>query len=215
MKEEDRPLRKKGPNPSTVEQCIIQIVKEENTATVEEIIKLIQQKHSLSQKEIMKYILNLQRQGKLNLKEKPFPSSPTIRGYFLSPQIYWYWITISLAMATLAAVLIIPKNSFPALYIQSILGAIYVLWLPGYSFTKALFPTRVPISTGKKELDHIERIVLSVGMSLALVPLVGLILYYTPWEITLVTITLSLLAVTVPLSTIALIRGYQTTRAIV
>jgi len=110
-------------------------------------------------------------------------------GYFLSPQAYWYWITTALATATLITVLVIPENAFPAVYTRYILGAIFVLWLPGYSLIKALFPT--------KELDNIERVALSIGMSLALVPITGLLLNYAPWGITLVPITLSLLALTV------------------
>ena len=36
-----------------------------------------------------------------------------------------------------------------------------------------------------KEIDDSERAALSIGMSLALVPLVGLLLNYTPWGIKL------------------------------
>ena len=57
---------------------------------------------------------------------------------------------------------------------SSILG---VLFLPGFTLIKTLFPTR--------EIDNIERTALSIGMSLALVPLVGLLLNYTPWGIRL------------------------------
>jgi uncharacterized membrane protein len=46
-------------------------------------------------------------------------------------------------------------------------------------------------------------------MSLALTPIVGLILNYTPWGITLTPITLSLLALTVILATAAILREHQ------
>jgi len=62
----------------------------------------------------------------------------------------------------------------------------------------------------KRKLDNIERIALSIGMSLALVPLVGLLLNYTPWGIRLTPITISLLALTLTLSTAAIIREHQT-----
>jgi len=62
----------------------------------------------------------------------------------------------------------------------------------------------------KRKLDNIERIALSIGMSLALVPLVGLLLNYTPWGIRLTPITISLLALTLILSTAAIIREHQT-----
>ncbi len=58
-------------------------------------------------------------------------------------------------------------------------------------------------------MDTIERIALSFGMSLALVPIVGLILNYTPWGIRLTPITLSLLALTIVFATAAVLREYQ------
>jgi len=46
-------------------------------------------------------------------------------------------------------------------------------------------------------------------MSLALVPLVGLLLNYTPWGIRLMPITISLLTLTIILTVTGLIREYQ------
>ena len=63
-----------------------------------------------------------------------------------------------------------------------------------------------PPKTSSENLDNIERIALSIGMSLALVPIVGLILNYTPFGIRLAPITLSLLTLTVVFATVALFR---------
>jgi uncharacterized membrane protein len=90
-----------------------------------------------------------------------------------------------------------------------VLGAVFVLWLPGYAFIKALFPEQLPVKTSDKDLDTIERIALSVGMSLALVPMVGLLLNYTPWGIRLTPIVLSLLALTTIFATAGVIRERQ------
>jgi len=88
-------------------------------------------------------------------------------------------------------------------YIRYVLGLIFVMRLPGYTFIKALFPS-------KNDLDPIERLALSIGLSLALVPIVGLLLNYSPWGITPTPITISLLALTITLATLALIREHQT-----
>jgi len=58
-------------------------------------------------------------------------------------------------------------------------------------------------------VNNIERTTLSIGMSLALVPLVCLLLNYTPWGIRLTPIALSLLALTTILSITGLVREYQ------
>jgi uncharacterized membrane protein len=46
-------------------------------------------------------------------------------------------------------------------------------------------------------------------MSLALVPLVGLLLNYTPWGIRLTPVTISLLALTITLTITGLVREHQ------
>jgi len=60
-----------------------------------------------------------------------------------------------------------------------------VLFVPGYSLIAALFPK-------KDDLDGIERLALSFGLSIAVVPLIGLGLNYTPWGIRLTPVVISL-----------------------
>ena len=97
----------------------------------------------------------------------------------------------------------------PLAYVRNVLGVIFVLFLPGYAFIKAFFPTKLPIQTSSESLDNIERVALSIGMSIALTPIVGLILYYTPIGIGLTPITLILLALTTVLATAAMGREYR------
>lgn len=68
---------------------------------------------------------------------------------------------------------------------RNILGLPLVLFLPGYSLIAALFPA-------KSDLDGIERTALSFGLSIAVVPLIGLGLNYTSWGIRLIPILISL-----------------------
>ena len=77
-----------------------------------------------------------------------------------------------------------------------ILGAFYVLFSPGYILVCALYPKR-------SDLGFIERIALSIGLSLAIVPLIGLLLNYTPWGIRLYPTLVSLALFTIPLSIVA------------
>ncbi|GAI18944.1 unnamed protein product, partial [marine sediment metagenome] len=66
-----------------------------------------------------------------------------------------------------------PSNS-----LRIALGLPFLLFFPGYTLVAALFPKR-------ESLEAIERVALSFGMSIAVVPLIGLILNYTPWGIRL------------------------------
>lgn len=102
-------------------------------------------------------------------------------------------IVIALAALTLIFVLISPLDRTAG---RIILGISVVLFLPGYTLIAALFP-------GKNDLDPIERIALSFGLSIAIVPLIGLALNFTPWGIRLIPITISLTFFTLIMSFIA------------
>ncbi|GAG59003.1 unnamed protein product, partial [marine sediment metagenome] len=79
------------------------------------------------------------------------------------------------------------------------IGLPFVLFFPGYTLICALFP-------GKKDLDGIERLALSIGLSLAVVPLIGLALNYTPFGIRLHPIVVSLFLFTLLMSILSTYR---------
>jgi uncharacterized membrane protein len=88
---------------------------------------------------------------------------------------------------------------FPVTFLRVILGVPLVVFFPGYVLTLALLPRKGSINT-------IERVALSLGLSLALVPLVGLFLNYTPVGITLYSILYSIAFLICFLSLIAWFR---------
>jgi uncharacterized membrane protein len=73
----------------------------------------------------------------------------------------------------------------PSTVARIILGLPFVLFFPGYTLIAALFHKR-------GSLGGVERVALSFGLSIAVVPLIGLILNYTPWGIRLYPILISL-----------------------
>lgn len=141
-----------------------------------------------------------------------------LASYLTSEYAFWYWITIALTIATTIVAFTVPENAYPLVYIRYVLGTIFVLWLPGYTFTRALFPQHIAFTKGhtvphensEKDIGIIERIAQSIGMSLVLVSITGLLLNYTPWGIRLTPVFLSLLPLTIVFATTAMIREYQT-----
>jgi len=202
-------LTKNATNEDTLTQTILQTIKDQKPETVEQLATLVTQKTALPEQQVINRILKLQNQGKIKLTQQPVSAPSDLATYITTGQALWYWASIIIALATAISAFTIPEDLFPLVYIRYALGTIFVLWLPGYTFIKALFPTHVPIKTSSEDLDIIERIALSIGMSLALVPIVGLLLNYTPWGIRLTPIVLSLLALTIVFATVALIREKQ------
>jgi uncharacterized membrane protein len=120
------------------------------------------------------------------------------RSYLFTNNNAWYWIIIALTIITATLVFTATENLYLAFYARHTMGSIFVLFLPGYSLLRALLPDR--------EMDDIERIALSIGISLAIVPMTLLLINYTPWSISEKTITISLLLLTIAFATSALIR---------
>jgi uncharacterized membrane protein len=90
--------------------------------------------------------------------------------------------------------------------LRIILGLPFILFIPGYLLIFALFPTKKTT----KGIDGIERIALSFGLSIAVVPLIGLGLNYTPWGIRLEPILISLFLFILIMAAIAIYRWFTT-----
>jgi uncharacterized membrane protein len=190
-------------------QIILDVVKKHKPGNTQQLIKLVQEKTTLSSEEITQLLIQLENEDRLYFtkKETLLPSTP--QTYVLSKKAAWYWVTIALAILTTLTIFIIPDSAYPLVYLRSALGIVFVLFLPGFTLIKMLFPSKVPIKTSSENLDTIERLALGLGMSLTLIPIVGLILNYTPWGLRLAPITLSLLALTIIFETAAVLREYQ------
>jgi uncharacterized membrane protein len=97
---------------------------------------------------------------------------------------------ILLTLLCILFVLIPPLNGTP---VRIILGLPLVLFLPGYVLIATLFPR-------KGDLNVIERIALSFGLSIAITPLLGLGLNYTPFGIRLTPILIVMSVFTISLA---------------
>ncbi len=190
-------------------QIILQTIKKQKPANTQQLIALVQEKTALSQEEITNFLIELENENKLHFFKKEISLHLTAQSYFHSTKASWYWFVIALSISTMLAVFTIPDSAYPIMYVRSVLGATFVLLLPGYAFIKMLFPSQVPIKTSSESVETVERIALSFGVSLALVSIVGLILNYTPLGIRLTPITLSLLSLTIVFATAAALREYQ------
>jgi hypothetical protein len=199
----------KKPAQDELDRQIISTVETAKPENVQQLIDHVQALTSKSKQEILNRIMQLQQQEKIHLKPPQTPTPEKFSSYLRSNQALWYWITMILTIATAIAAFTIPEDAYPLVYLRNALGTIFILWLPGYAFIKALFPKQLPLRTNDKDLDTIERIALSIGMSIALVPIVGLLLNYTPWGIRLTPIVLSLLGLTIVFAAAAVIREYQ------
>jgi uncharacterized membrane protein len=83
--------------------------------------------------------------------------------------------------------------------VRVVLGAAFVAFFPGYALLAALFPAR-------HRMDGVERIVMSFLLSIAVTPLIGLILNFTPWGIKIGAIVAAVASLILVAAIIALLR---------
>ena len=123
---------------------------------------------------------------------------------------------VGLTALTIGAVFLPVVRETP---VRIVVGLPFVLFVPGYALVAALFPERGPddgpdadaVESTEGGITGLERVALSFGVSIAVVPLVGLILNFTPWGIRLVPIVLSLTALEVVLVVLAARRRAELT----
>ena len=121
-------------------------------------------------------------------------------GYLLSLYSAWFWL-VSVALAVMLASIYVLPQVPPFTWLRVGMGFLTSLYLPGYAFIEALYPQR-------DELEELERFALGVGLSIALTPLAGFVLNYTPWGIRLDPVTAALTLLTVALGLVAVYRKY-------
>lgn len=115
-----------------------------------------------------------------------------------------YTFIFVLLIAVLLVVLTVPGETLPIplAAVRLLLGMTLLLFCPGYALQAALFPRR-------NGPDGVERLALSVGISLALVPLLALILDQLPWGIRLGTVLAVEVGVTLLATVLAWVRWHS------
>lgn len=156
---------------------------------------------SLTEAEVTDMVWRLVEEGRADVEEVPL-ATKSIRGYLgVWDRNLWFYAVLVFSLMTVLVVYTLPEQ-FPLVVLRWVLGSVFVLFIPGYVTVEALFPKG-------RDLDTIERFALSIGLSLALVPLIGLLLNYTPWGIRLTPIVISLAVFTIGLSLAGLVRKFH------
>jgi magnesium-transporting ATPase (P-type) len=129
------------------------------------------------------------------------PAPPRgVVSYLFSYYSIWYWMVVAGMLLTLVSIYVFPVWA-PFSYIRMALGFISALYLPGAALIEALYPR-------EEDFESLERFAVSVGVSIAVTPLVGFLLNYTPWGIRLNPIVISLTILTLILGLVGVYRKF-------
>lgn len=170
----------------------------ENTKTLEQLVAELSRGEKLFV--VLKRVYSDVKSKRIKLTD-PNPPKDFVEYFFRADYSLWLWSVAVLVVLTLLLVALTPIASW-IVYARYVVGSIYVLFLPGYVTVEALYPR-------EEDLSPLERLALSIGLSLAIVPLIGLVLNYTPWGIRLNPVLASLSIYTIAITLIATYRKYM------
>ena len=172
-----------------LQKNVVQIVQTEPDLKLRDLVLKVSTISGAQPHLVTRVLYKLEKDDKIHL-EDPLPPS-SLSTYIKSHHGLWFWTVLSCIIGVVITIYLLPQYQ-PLIYMRYVLGSIFILYLPGHSLIEALYPK-------KEDLEQLERLALSIGLSLALVPLVGLILNYTPWGIRLEPILISLAILTLTL----------------
>lgn len=160
-------------------------------ATVGQVVREVARRTGQPEPLVAYRLLRLWKEGKVTVYH------PRARGplsTLLTVDGAWYWTAMAVTLA--AGVLAGLDVATP---LRVALGGLLALFMPGYAVTELLYPRG-------DERRPLERLAMSIGLSLAISPLAALTLNYTPWGIRPAPVAALLTAVTATLLTLAHLR---------
>jgi Protein of unknown function (DUF1616) len=144
---------------------------------------------SLSIEEIQNAVKKLESEKKIMLL------GPGTKGHFFDYILRSYnglslWLTTAATCLIMALVFLLP-NIEPWSYMRMIAGAVFVMFIPGNALVQLLFAHR--------NMEQTEQMVLSVGLSIAVICIIGLMLKYILSALTVewAVISIGMLSVTI------------------
>lgn len=179
-------------------KVVLETAKTLSQPTVGELIDALVKQKGLKEKDATKAVYVEYKKGTLNLADVHPPAN--LASYFFNLENAWFWGVTALVAVTVLVVFMV--NSSALLYVRYILGGIFVLFIPGFLLISALYAR-------SEEMDMLERVALSIGLSLAVVPLIGLVLNYTPWGIRLEPIMVSLALFSEVMAVVCVVRRFR------
>ena len=186
-------------NDDAITPIILKVISERKPKSIEQLVSILKDTVECQEKVLFAQITKLQDEGVLKLEAERNSSSFSL---FSS---HWYLLTIALGVIAVVFVFTIPQNAYPWIYVRNIFGLIFVFFVPGYAFVRAFFPRSVG-DTSVKSIEIIEKVALSVGLSIAIVSIVGLALYYSPFQLDLSAIVVSIFVLASIFATTGLLR---------
>jgi len=131
---------------------------------VKSLLKIISSESRISLEKATKEFNRVLDDGKVRLVNQN-PPTGLVR-YFFSIYSFWYWLVVLFTASVYALNFYLPKM-YPYEYLKYLVGAVFVLFIPGYALNEALFPN-------SEDGSWFSKLLTSVALSIIIVVMGGL-----------------------------------------
>jgi len=159
-----------------IKELLIQSLETTKPKTIRELVSDLEAQKK-SRENILPIIREMEQNDVIILQEPLIEITPPptrFRDYFFKRNYYSYehWLILSSVFLTLTLVLVDVRTGI-FFYIRYAIIVFYLLILPGWSFTAAIFPEL------NDRLRFLERVATAIGLSIVVLVMVGLFINFT------------------------------------
>ncbi len=184
-----------------MDDLILATIRREHPSTVGELWLMLRARDGADEESFVETVQRLAAEDVFALRRPNYRFERFLDYLFTLSVSGWLWATFAAVLLSVLVVAIIPASSSLS-PVRWGLGLLFVLYLPGFALLRLLYPEG-------SRLRGVELLILNVGVSLAVVPLVGLILNFTPWGIRLEPVVASLALFTMCFAAAGALREYS------
>jgi hypothetical protein len=183
-----------------VEKMVLDMMNRKTCRKVGDVVaNLHKVDRSISADEIHDAVRNLERQGTVNLSEEKMPSS-----FVKSLSDPWtnlpLWAAVLGSILMIVSLYLLPQEG-PWLGVRGVIGAVFLFAVPGYALAGLLV---------RQDKPHaVELIAVSIGLSLGIVALVGIVLGYSEIGVRMEPVIASMSAFSIAVAILASYRNYS------
>ena len=128
-------------------------------------------------------------------------NSQNISNFINLSGVRWYILIILFSILSTVLIVIIGDNSNMWLYFRQVVSIPFIFFFPGYALVSNLYSVN--------EMGSIEKLALSISLSLIIVPSIGLLSNYMGWRINKNIQTYLILSFILVMSTISVYKTYK------
>ena len=184
-----------------VERKIMEIVESGRASKGSELVEIVVNEMNISEEDAINTIFELEDKEKILFLDIDKHVPDDLQKYLLSSYAYWYWAVITISLLTIFSVFLFQTGTSNLNYARYVLGSVNVLFLPGYCVVKIVFLG--------EDITTNRQILYSIGVSVSLISILGLIMNYSPWGLHPAPLAIIEFLVILALSTIGIIREFN------